>query len=85
MNKQTLFNIVKRFWFIGVAIAYFLTNNWVIGNFILLYIGFSIGKFWNQYKAMVVIQGEALKQQWGLNKDNGKQHKDDSDCPKGYA
>ena len=71
-------------WFVALAIAYFLTNNWVLGNFILLYVGFSIGKFWKQYEALVVIQGEALKQQWGLNKD-GKQHKDDSDSPKGYA
>jgi uncharacterized membrane protein len=83
MNKKDLFNVIKRFWFIAVAVAYFLTNNWVLGNFILLYIGFSIGKFWSQYKALVVIQGEALKAQWGLNKHG--EHKDDSDSPKGYA
>jgi len=83
MNKQDLFNVLKRFWFVAVALTYFLTNNWIIGNFILLYLGFNIGKFWNQYKTLVVAQGEAWKQQWGLNKD-GK-HKDDSDGPKGYA
>lgn len=74
---------IKRFWFIPVCVAYFLTNNWVIGNFILLYLGFKAGTFWREYKALVVSQGERWKQEWGLK--NEGLHENDCSGSKGNA
>lgn len=85
MNKKTIISAAKRFWFIGICITYFLTNHWLLGNFILLYVGFRIGVFWKEYKKLVVKQGKVWKKEWGLNKDGRGLHENDRSCTKGYT
>ena len=69
MNRtmEKAIGVVKRFWFIILYVIYFLTNNWLLGNFILIYIGFRIGNFWKEYKHLVIKQGKAWQKEWGLN------------------
>lgn len=78
-------NLCKRFWYTPIFLAYYLTNNWVLGNLILLYIGFKAGVFWVEYYPRIKAQGEAMKLAWGLNKKDGFLHEDDSGSPKGYT
>jgi len=82
-NYQKLKGLIVRFWFLFVVIVYYLRPHWILGNFILLYMGFKAGRFWDTYKGLVVAQGEVWKREWGLNKDGA--HKDDSSRTKGYA
>ena len=75
-NFEFVKGFIVRFWFLAVVIIYYLTQNWILGNLILLYMGFRAGNFWDRYKDLVKVQGEAWKQELGLIK-NGL-HEDDS-------